>query len=249
MKLNYSSDVGSTIVPISVEVKEQLTWWSYFLRLCFQTKESRMQIPSGYDRPPLWAKQGDSDAAGGSLTSVGHGLGIVVGSQWGYIPWPKLFNSSAVAPCCNMKWRHKLSFLELNGHMARVCGFPDDVRDSIVVTNIDNSGSCRMAEKGYNLKCETTDTLLRATYEVATALNARAYVKKVTRLSTRAAIAVDAISKADFATFREVWPEHDLEPVKMPRVYLHWLQSPVKDNELGKKIIQELRDNGVPMLY
>ena len=142
-----------------------------------------------------------------------------------------------------------MTFLELNGHMARICGFPEDVRDSVIVTNIDNSGSVRVAEKGYSLKCATTDTLLRAIYEVATALNAKAYVKKVARCSTRAAIAADLLSKAEFGKFWEIWPEHDLEPVKIPRAYLKWLDNPVKDNSLGRRIIEEMRDNGITMLY
>lgn len=107
MKLNFSSDDGSTIVKITGEVKEQLRWWSIFLRLCFQAGD-RMPIPSGYDLPPPWAKTGDSDAAGGSHSAIGNGMGVVVGRQWVYFPWPRLFNTSAVAPCCGMKWRQVL---------------------------------------------------------------------------------------------------------------------------------------------
>ena len=204
-----------------------------------------MPIPSGYDLCPPWAK----DAAGGSTETSDKGLSVVVGNKWVYVPWPKLINSNAVATCCGKRWRFKLSFLELNGHMARVCGFPEDCLNSIVCTNIDNRGSCRQNSKGYDIHCSTTDTLIRAVWEVATSLNCRAYVKNVRRLSSLPAIGADALSKADFKTFWRVIPDHELEPVKLPKAYLKWLENPVRDTELGARIVSELRSNGNKILY
>ena len=104
-------------------------------------------------------------------------------------------------------------------------------------------------DKEFSKFCETTDTLLRAVYEVATALNAKAYVKNVRRCSTRPAIAADALSKANFKLYWDVWPEHELEPVKLPMQYIKWLQSPVKDNDLGHRIIEEMKANGEITLF
>ena len=84
---------------------------------------------------------------------------------------------------------------------------------------------------------------------MATALNAKAYVRNVRRCSTRGSIAADSLSKADFGRFYSLWPEHDLEPMKLPIEYVKWLQSPVRDNDLGRRIIEEMRDNGVDVLF
>ena len=172
----------------------------------------------------------------------------MVGNKWTYLPWPRLFNSSAVAPCCGKKWRHKLSFLELNGAMARVCGFPEDCMDSTVSCNIDNRGSIRIFSKGYDLHCCATDTLIRATWEVATSLNCRVYVKSIRRCSTKAAICADALSKADFVTFNKLMPEHEANPAILPKSYVKWLQNPVDDPYLGDRIIAELKSNGISVM-
>ena len=205
-------------------------------------------IPSGYDLCPPWAKVGDSDAAGGSVHAAGKGLGVVVGQSWIYLPWPRLFNSMAKASCCGKFWKNKLTFLELNGAMARLCGFPEDCIDSSVSTHIDNRGSVYVSGKGYDLRCPTTNTLVKATWDVATALNCRSYVKNIRRCSTVGAIAADALSKADFQTFDKLIPGHELEPNKLPKSYVKWLQNPVPDPNLGDKIIADLRSNGVKIM-
>ena len=134
LRMYISSKDPNARVKVTDPAREQLKWWSMFLPLCGRS----MPIPSGYDLCPPWAKEGDSDAAGGSMETAGKGMGVVVGKKWTYFPWPKLINSNAIAPCCGKRWRCKLTFLELNGHMARVCGFPEDCLDSTICTNIDN---------------------------------------------------------------------------------------------------------------
>ena len=80
-------------------------------------------------------------------------------------------------------------------------------------------------------------------------MNCKAYVNNVRRLSSPQAIGADALSKADFKTFWKVIPDHELEPVKLPKSYLRWLENPVRDTELGARIVSEIRANGIKTLY
>ena len=89
---------------------------------------------------------------------------------------------------------------------------------------------------------------MRAVWEVATSLNCKAYVRNVRRLSSIPAIAADAISKADFKTFHQVIPDHEPDPVKLPKAYVKWLQNPTADTGLGKRIVAELKDRGINTL-
>ena len=73
-----------------------------------------------------------------------------------------------------------------------------------VVTRIDNSGAYWIDKKGYNLKCELLDYLIRVTAFVATALATEVRVVKIRRCSTPGAIAADMISKANFALHRKL---------------------------------------------
>ena len=121
------------------------------------------------------------------------------------------------------------------------------VQNSAVATNIDNFGTVRMSQKGYCVKCAVTDTLLRTVYEVATALNGTEYVIEITRCSTTAAVAADAISKCDFKRLDIVMPFRNAEMEKIPREFLKWLYQkggPKPDRDLGQKIIDELKANG-----
>ena len=98
------------------------------------------------------------------------------------------------------------------------------------------------------MKCQLTDSLVRAINHIAVALNARAYVEKVERCSTREAKAADALSKSDYVKFRELCPDAEdlLRPV--PRAVRWWINNPTPDEDLGRKVCLELRANGIPVL-
>ena len=164
-----------------------------------------MPIPKPYDSCPVNALQADSDAAGGS-SKPGAGCGIIFGRAWTQVFWPPLVNSQAVC-VCGAKYKHQLTLLELVGHLLHVSVFPEEVRNRAIRTNIDNSGTVVVARKGRSLRCPLTDSLIRAINHVAVSLNVRAYVEKVERCSTREAKAADALSKSDYAKFRELCPD------------------------------------------
>ena len=80
------------------------------------------------------------------------------------------------------------------------------------------------------------------------ALNARAYVVKVERCSTREAKGADALSKSDYKRFRELFPEADVLPRPIPRAVLWWINNPSPDDDFGRKVVLELKANGVDVL-
>ena len=83
---------------------------------------------------------------------------------------------------------------------------------------------------------------------MAVALNARAYVKKVERWSTREAMGADALSKGDYGKFRELFPEAEPLPRPIPKSVKWWINNPVQDDNLGRKICLELRANGMDVI-
>ena len=102
LRLYIISKDGSLVVKIPDDFKRELSWWLLFIQVCAR----RSPIPLGYNTPPPGAKMADSDASGGSSGKVGKGVGVVIDEfRWTYLPWPKLFNTNAVAPCCQVQWR------------------------------------------------------------------------------------------------------------------------------------------------
>ena len=126
--------------------------------------------------------------------------------------------------------------------------FPEEGWDRAVRTNIDNSGTVVVARKGRSLRCPLTDCLVRAINHVAVALNARVYMEKVEWCSTREAMGADALSKGDYNKFRELFPEAEPLPRPIPKSVKWWINNPVQDDDLGRKICLELRANGVDVL-
>ena len=224
------------IVLITKEAKEQLRWWLVMARLAGEG----MPIPSGYDECPPWAVMGDSDAAGGTRFQTGHGMGAVMGQGWAYVPWPKLINSEDTCDSCNSKWRHKLSFLELNGHILHLLAFANECGGQYMATRIDNAGTVVAVRKGYDLKCKVTNCLIRSINHIAVAMNTRAYVLDIRRCSTDSAKAADFISKRNWKDLEAVMPNLELDPRRVPRSYLKWLDKPKVDKYLGRNIVIEL---------
>jgi hypothetical protein len=238
-------------VTLTAEFKEQLTWWLLILRLV----EDGLTIPAtpGTGTLPPLSVVAYSDAAGGSDESRGKGVGIVCGRGWFRASWPPLYNSDTVAPCCGVKWKHKMSFLELVGHMLHLVCFPGEVANTSAVTMIDNSGSCCMWARGYDLKCTITDTLLQAAAIVTGGLNCNAYVKHVPRCSSLGTVLADSLSKSDMYRFSERFPvgsglgNRELLCRRTSREFMQWLRNPTNRRELGYDILREMKGWGIPV--
>ena len=116
--------------------------------------------------------------------------------------------------------------------------------DRSIVTNIDNSGTVVVAEKGRSTTCQLMDCLVNAINHVAVAMGTRAYVRKIRRCSTEKTEAADALSKNDMERFKKMVPDSEEVPREVPRTVLIWLQKPYVDFYLGRRIVAELKANG-----
>lgn len=141
LKIFKFSDNPNDLIVLNCGAKDQLFWWYNMIQLC----GGGMPIPTGYDSCPVWAIFADSDAAGGTSHTKGRGVGAVLGNSWAFLLWPSYINSDLKATCCGSRWRHKLSFLELCGHMLHLCAFAKECVGETVCTRIDNSGTCVIA--------------------------------------------------------------------------------------------------------
>ena len=133
------------------------------------------------------------------------------------------------------------------GHLLHIMAFAEECQDGIVATRIDNDGSVRMWEKGYDLKCVVNNSLIRTADYVATALGCQAYVVGTTRRSAWGAVAADALSKSDMREFGNVMMDRFgvvKPPRQVPKSFLRWLNEPVVDKDLGRRIVDDLQRMG-----
>jgi hypothetical protein len=240
IKANSLHEAGGMKVVVTRELKRQLHFWLVMI----QVSTGHATIPRPEPVVPAWAREFFTDAAGGSLESVGRGCGGVTTGWWFYVPWPKKINSGVRAHD-GKKLGRKMSALELVGPLVCVSAGYDMCRDAPVKIWVDNVGSVKIWRKGYSSSCDLCSTLVTAMATVAAALGCRLAVEKVTRCSSAGTVMADALSKAQFRKFREVAQVSDcgplpLDPAWVPVSILAWLQNPRPDDDLGEKILREL---------
>ena len=159
---------------------------------------------------PAWSLEAYTDAAGGTNLTMGSGCGALLGSWWSYIPWSPYINGQGTARGGKRVGR-KLSALELVGPLLVVSGAPHKVRGHPVMIFVDNCGSVKIWRKGYSTSCELSTTLVRALYQVSTALECRVEIVKITRCSNEGAVMADALSKGEVIEFLQVASRANLE--------------------------------------
>ena len=227
------------VVKIPVELKRQLGFW----RLLVLATDGMCKIPKVRGVMPAWTVEIFTDAAGGSTESAGRGSGGVSGDWWYYVPWPRKINTGVKA-ADGKKLSRKLSALELVGPLIAVAAGADRCSGQPVRVWVDNAGSVAIWKKGYSMRCQLCNTLVKAAARVAAAIGCRLTVEKIRRCSAAGASMADALSKAQFGKCREIgrmdgW-HLSSAPAQIPHTVLRWLANPVKDDELGDRILQEL---------
>jgi hypothetical protein len=246
LKANAVSEDGRHPVIVSPELKRQLQFWLIVVRATLGTAE----IPRPEGPLPAWATEFYTDAAGGTLESVGRGCGGVSGTWWFYVPWARKINCG-VRALDGKKLSRKLSALELVGPLVCVAAAVEKCRDQLVRIWVDNIGSVKIWKKGYSSSCDLCSTLVTAIATVAAAIGCRLSIDKITRCSTREAEMADALSKAEFTRCRRLGLEAEYqlqtELAWVPRSILDWLSRPEPDDDLGKKVLVELA-RSVPVL-
>lgn len=239
MRLQNVSENGATLVKLNTEFKRQLHFWLTMLTAC----SDRAAIPAEETRLPPWAIECFTDAAGGSMESAGRGLGAVI-PQWGwwcYMPWSRGVNDGALT-LEGKKIGRKLSALELMGPLLVMASAASELRGTAIKFWVDNNGSVLIWKKGYSVQCRLASTIVKAIAGIAAALGSSVDIQKVTRCSSAGTIAADALSKADFRTFRgsHETDTFSVQPAKVPKQLLKWAVMPHEDDDLDKKILTEI---------
>jgi len=226
-------------VAISGGCCRQLKFWRLFVQVC----SGRVAIPRPAGRLNAAALQAFTDAAGGSMESVGRGTGGVMGSWWYYVPWARRVNSGAWK-VDGRKVGRKLSALELAGPLIVLAGGFRLCRGQAVTVWVDNAGAVQVYNKGYSRSCRLCTTIAKATATVAAGIGCDLRVAKITRCSGTGAVLADLLSKAKFASFRAAaagggW-QLDTAPAELPVSLVQWLDRPTPCDGLGHLILQEI---------
>ena len=245
MQLLNVTEKPDGLVELNDDFKRQLYFW-YILLVSHSGKAS---IPAPEIVLPPWALECYTDAAGGTLEAVGRGAGALFPAlgTWSYLPWSRQLNSGKWV-VGGKKVSRKLAALELIGPLIGIASNAQAVRGKPIKFLVDNQGSCSIWRQGYSNCCRLSNTIVRAIAIIAASLGCQVDICKIRRCSNPGALMADAISKADWAAFRQAGgSELQSEPCKIPLAVLSWCQKPIPDDELGRKILTELAKD-IPIL-
>ena len=233
-------------VPLSAALKRQLHFWLLLIRVSTGVAGMPDLAPL-----PAWTVEAFTDAAGGSPEGF-RGSGGVIGGWWYFLPWSRAINLGDRA-VDGKKFGKKLSALELVGPLVVVAAAPSLCRRQPVRVWVDNAGSVRIWEKGYSSRCGICTTIVKAAATVAAALDCRLEVHKIRRCSSPGAVMADALSQGDFRRFRAAAAAAgevmDPVPAAVPRALLRWLVRPCADDDLGQRILCEMRASAALLGY
>jgi hypothetical protein len=154
IRANGQSREKDAVVAVTGQLREQLFFW-YTMVLA---TSGCTRIPHVGGLLPPWTRECYTDAAGGTLDSVGRGMGAVSEDWWAYVPWPRQINCGVKA-ADGKKLSRKLSALELVGPLLCITAGHQFCRGRTVRVWVDNIGSMRIWAKGYSLSCELTPPL------------------------------------------------------------------------------------------
>ena len=198
---------------------------------------------------PANAKEAWTDAAGGTSSHIGAGLGVITDSlQWAYLPWPTWLNNGGWNSS-GVKFANKLSCLEMLGPLAALCTMGREIMSEVLVVYVDNMGAVDIYRKGHSTTCPYTSTVAKACHDVAWSLGCTLQVQKVTRCSDAGSYIADMISKGNLSEFRKRVPNRRTLAV-LPDAFIAWVKDPREDLHLGINIARELsnkRDDVIPM--
>ena len=232
-------------IPIFVGMTEllkaQLTYWRVLLPTC----SGRTPIPNVLVEVVPWVMEFYTDAAGGSMTKKGRGLGAWGPSWWAYMAWPRSVNlvrkrKIGEEDHGQVNLGNKLSVLEMLGPLLvvsagyKICGGKD------IRVWVDNSGTVQIFNHGYSPVCDYCNCVARAIHVVASRIACRITIAEITRCSTREAVGADALSKADFRRFLECWEGPLPDGARPPMALLRWLDDADPWAPLGEWILQDL---------
>ena len=223
-----------------VQVDDWLERDLYFFSITLPAYARRAELQDPDRRAMAGSPKAYTDAAGGSRTQVGRGVGMLVeGTVWTFVPWGRRINEGWKA-YDGKSLAHKMSAWELVGPLLVVSCTGNILSGKQVEIFVDNDGSVRMWNKGWTTKCDLCNTILLAIHQISVALDIEVFVSGIARCSTREADAADALSKCDMERFVHMAPEAEVEPREVPGALLRWLENPQPDRRLGHRILKQL---------
>ena len=239
LELNCVSLERNTQISLTPGFKKQIYFWFSLLRIC----SGRGKIINPDKGLPPWAINVYTDAAGGSMESVGLGSGAVTEGWWAYVPWSRAINLNKPSSTGRSIGR-AMSALELVGPLLVVAGGYNWTKNHPINIWVDNAASVFIWEKGYSRSCPLSNTLVTAIASVAAGLGCNVKLSKISRCSTPLASMADALSKCNFHKFWNIAEENNIPlPIEqswIPPSLLAWINNPTADDSLGDKILHDL---------
>ena len=236
---NKFSQDRNTLVTITPSCKKQLFFWLTMLRLSVNHND----IPNPDAALPPWAINVFTDAAGGSPSLNGLGVGAVTPTWWAYVPWSRAINFGR-ATSANRSLSRAMSALELVGPLLVLSSGFTYCKNKPIKIWVDNAASVFIWKKGYSNSCPLSTTLVVAISRVAAGLGCHVDLHKITRCSNTFATLADHLSKASFSKFWSLANHSNLnlptDPAWVPPLLLSWINNPQEDDNLGDKILTDL---------
>ena len=239
LELNSHSLDKNTSISLTPGFKKQIHFWFTMIKLC----SGRGKLTDPDKTLPPWAIEIYTDAAGGSMETMGLGVGAVTNCWWSYVPWSRAINLNKTK--INGRYIGRcMSALELVGPLLAISGGFTWIKNNPVRFWVDNAASVFIFKKGYSRSCSLSTCLALAIARVASGLGATVEISKILRCSTPLARMADALSKSNFSKFWEINHEIQLNlPVDqgwVPPSLLLWIHNPTPDDFLGDKILTDI---------
>ena len=205
-------------------------------------------IPDPDARLLAWSWDVYTDASGGGFGANGQrsgcGVGAVASGWWAYIPWSTTICRGPPG-VDGRRLNRKMSALELVGPLLVIAAGYQLCRNRPVRIWVDNAGSVGIWRKGYITCCALSTCIVKAIAVLAAELGCWLEVVKITRCSNAGADMADALSKADFDRFWQLDALSGMgcgiEQAYVPVSLLAWLEHPVPVEDLGQRIVADLR--------
>ena len=217
-------------------LRQQADWWIQHINV------AHIRSPIILPDPQIASNALESftDAAGGSRTTMGAGIGAILPPHaWAYVPWPHWLNMGGTNSQ-GIKFDSKLSCLELLGPLLVLTCMPDYCKGQSVIVWCDNLGSVDIYKKGHSTKCPYSSCIAKACFDLSQAMGAVLTVQKIRRCSNSGSVCADAASKGDFRLVAEMMPDRELSPRDVNPILISWIKDPVEDLSLGDKLARSM---------
>ena len=243
LRLERDAERDGVMVKVDRVTKTQAMWWVARLMAC----RRGTSIPD----PRAFLAEGCiniyTDAAGGGAKGEKDGgMGGVTWEvpckdkmMWTQFRWPQWILDEEKSSL-GVSFSAKLTTLEGLACLTQLAVGHKELRGGKVRLWCDNSGFVAAMKKGSST-CLYVATISKALHEVAQGLDIVADVAKTGRMSGPGERAADALSKGDFErAWEDIGKVKESRARRVPRVIQDWIQDPVPDPDLGKRILQEL---------